>query len=188
MKKIVKPFDLEAAKNGVKIETRNGHKVELLRTDLKNSCPIIGIVTGDDGSEGFGGWKTDGTNPIKIIGDDSNDLVIVEYEDEESEDTRMLNIIEECLKSFYDESEYKEIYDWIEKKKDESSREECPESWWVARDKDGKVFIYNSKPIRLVSEFTFDGDSFGHCAELHNGLFPEITWENSPKKIKLILD
>lgn len=188
-RKIVKTFNLEAAKNGAKVETRNGHKVEILRTDLKNNFPIIGIVTGDDGSEGFAGWKTDGTSPAKIIGDNDNDLVLVEYEDEheESEDTRMLNIIEECLKSFYDESEYKEIYDWIEKKKDESLRKESPESWWVARDKDEKVFIYNSEPIRLESEFKFDGDSFGHCVELHNGLFPEITWENSPKKIEMKL-
>ena len=188
-RKIVKTFNLEAVKNGAKVETRNGHKVEIVRSDLKNSCPILGIVMGDDGSEGFGGWKTDGTNPARIIGDDSNDLVIVDYEDEdeESEDTRILNNIEACLKSFYDKSAYKEIYDWIKKKKDESSRKECPESWWVARDKDGKVFIYNSEPIRLESEFKFDGDSFGHCVELHNGLFPEITWENSPKKIKMEL-
>lgn len=188
-RKIVKPFDLEAVKNGAKAETRNGHKVEILRTDLKNSYPIIGIVTGDDGSEGFSMWKTDGANPVEIIGDNDNDLVIVEYEDEdeESEDTRMLNIIEECLKSFYDESEYKEIYEWIKKKKDESLRKEYSESWWVARDKDGEVFIYNSEPIRFESEFKFNGDSFGHCVELHNGLFPEMTWENSPKKIEMKL-
>lgn len=189
MKKVTKPFDLEAAKNGAKVETRNGHKVEILRSDLKNICPIIGIVTGDDGSEGFCGWKIDGTSPVKMIGDDSNDLVIVEYEDEdkESKDTRILNNIEECLKPFYDKSEYKEIYEWIEKKKDESLRNECPESWWVARDKDGEVFIYNSEPIRLESEFRLDGDSFlGHCAVLHNRLFPEITWENSPKKIIMV--
>ena len=48
-RKIVKPFDLEAAKNGAKIETRNGKEVEILRTDLKNKYPIIGIITGDDG-------------------------------------------------------------------------------------------------------------------------------------------
>lgn len=189
MKKIIKPFDLEAAKNGAKVETRNGTEVEILRWDLNNKCPILGIATGDDGYESFVGWENDGTSPFKMIGDNDNDLVIVEYEDEDekSEDTRMLNIIEECLKSFYDESEYKEIYGWIKKKKNESLRKECPESWWVARDKDRKVFIYNSEPIRLESEFKFDGDSFGHCVELHNGLFPEITWENSPKKIKMEL-
>lgn len=88
-RKIVKSFDLEAFKNGAKVETRNGHKVEILRTDLKNNCPIIGIVTGDDGSEGFSMWKTDGVNPVEIIGDNDNDLVIVDYENDKSEDEKV---------------------------------------------------------------------------------------------------
>lgn len=187
MKKIIKPFDLEAAKNGAKIETRNGHKVEILRTDLKNICPIIGIVTGDDDSEGFSAWKIDGANPIKMIGDDSNDLVIVEYEDEESEDTRMLKIIEECLESFYDKSEYKEIYDWIENKKKESSRKDYTESLWIARDKYGGLYIYNDEePFR--GEYTFSSRSDeDYYAKLNENLFPEISWKNSPKKIELKL-
>lgn len=186
-RKIVKSFNLEVAKNGAKVETRNGHKVEILRTDLKNICPIIGIVTGDDDSEGFSAWKIDGTSPIKIFGDDSNDLVIVDYEDEESEDTRMLNIIEECLDSFYDKSEYKEIYDWIENKKKESSRKDCTESWWIARDKYGGLYIYNDEePFRGEYSFASRSDE-DYYAKLNDNLFPEVTWKNSPKKIEMKL-
>lgn len=90
-RKIVKPFDLEAAKNGAKIETRNGKEVEILRWDLNNKCSILGIVTEDDGYESFVGWENDGTNPFKM--DIDNDLVIVEYEDEESEYKKMKKII-----------------------------------------------------------------------------------------------
>lgn len=188
MKKIIKPFDLEAAKNGAKIETRNGKEVEILRTDLKNNFPIIGIVTGDDGSEGFAGWKTDGTSPSKILGDNDNDLVLVEYEDEheESEDEKMLNNIEECLRSFYKKSEYREIYDWIKEKKEESSRKGCTKSWWIARDEDDELYIYNEEPVR--GEYSFYSRSDENCyITLYDNLFPEVTWENSPKKIEMKL-
>lgn len=87
MKKIIKPFDLEAAKNGAKIETRNGKKVEILRWDLNNKCSILGIVTGDDGYESFVGWGNDGTSPFKM--DIDNDLVIVEYKDEEEKEVEL---------------------------------------------------------------------------------------------------
>ena len=191
MKKIIKPFDLEAAKNGAKIETRNGKEVEILRWDLNNKFPILGIVTGDDGYESFVGWENDGTSPIKMNNDD--DLVIVEYKDEESEDEKMLNTIQGCLNFFFDKCDYDEkciseedISRWIEKKKDELER---IESWWVARDKDGKVFMFNNNPKRVDDEGIFSNNFYdGLCTELDSSLFSEITWENSPKKIKLILD
>ena len=44
-KEIIKPFDLEAWKNGAKIRTRDGHEVKIICTDAKNEYyPIIGLV------------------------------------------------------------------------------------------------------------------------------------------------
>lgn len=186
MKKIIKPFDLEAAKNGAKIETRNGKEVEILRWDLNNKFPILGIVTGDDGYESFVGWKIDGTSPLEFDNDD--DLVLVEYEDEheESEDEKMLNNIEECLRPFYKKSEYREIYDWIKEKKEESSRKGCTKSWWIARDEDDELYMYNEEPVR--GEYSFYSRSDENCfITLYDNLFPEVTWGNSPKKIEMKL-
>ena len=41
MKKIIKPFDIEAAKNGAKVETRNGYKVTLAE-ERKPTYPVCG--------------------------------------------------------------------------------------------------------------------------------------------------
>lgn len=48
---IKKPFDLEAYKNGAKIQTRDGHKVRIICTDAKDDYPIIGLVTNSAGDE-----------------------------------------------------------------------------------------------------------------------------------------
>lgn len=83
MKKTIKPFDLEAAKNGAKVEMKIGYKVEILKWDIKNPCPIAGVIKITDTYEQLGGWMIDG----KWIGEDDDnpdyDLVIVEYENEE---------------------------------------------------------------------------------------------------------
>jgi len=186
MKKIIKPFDLEAAKNGAKIETRNGKEVEILRWDLNNKCSILGIVTGDDGYESFVGWENDGTSPTKM--DNDNDLVIVEYKDEESEVEKILNNIEECLCPFYKKSEYREIYEWIKEKKEESSRKGCAKSWWIARDKDDELYVYtDDEPVRRGRAFSPRSDEKCYL-RIYDNLFPELTWENSPQKIKVNIE
>jgi hypothetical protein len=59
----------------------------------------------------------------------------------------------------------------------------------VARDKNGDIYMFNNNPKRVNDEEIFLNSTYdGLCTELDSSLFPEITWENSPKKIKLILD
>lgn len=80
MKKIIKPFDLEAAKNGAKIETRNGYKVTLAE-ERKPTYPVCGTFP-YKGETRSGQWRENGewdNNP-------NLDLVIVEYEDEDKEE------------------------------------------------------------------------------------------------------
>lgn len=50
-KEIIKPFDLEAYKNGAKVKTRDGHEVRIICTDAKDDYPIIGLVTNSAGDE-----------------------------------------------------------------------------------------------------------------------------------------
>lgn len=79
MKRIIKPFNLEAAKKGAKLEIRNGGKAEILKWDANSSCPLIGFYVDCEGNDSIGSWTLSG----KWGGNTSLlDLVIVEYEDE----------------------------------------------------------------------------------------------------------
>lgn len=54
---------------------------------------------------------------------------------------------------------------------------------WIAREKSGLLCLHNEKP-------TFDGEYWlGNSSWAYIDLeyFPEVTFENSPKKVKLIL-
>lgn len=54
---------------------------------------------------------------------------------------------------------------------------------WVARDKDGRIFIYENKPYR--EEDLWDGSYY---IELPKNDFQEVTFENSPKKVKVTIE
>ena len=84
-KKIQKPFNVEAAKGGAKVETRDGDSVRILCYDRKNNnnhhinFPIIAL-TNHNGIESCFSYTSEG----RLLGDDfniyedSHDLVIIE--------------------------------------------------------------------------------------------------------------
>jgi hypothetical protein len=43
-KKIIKPFNFEKAKNGAKLQTREGYPVEIFKWDARGKYPIVGII------------------------------------------------------------------------------------------------------------------------------------------------
>lgn len=52
MENNLKPFDLEAAKNGAKVVTRCGNSVRIVCFDMRdNDCPIVGVVSRENGTE-----------------------------------------------------------------------------------------------------------------------------------------
>lgn len=54
---------------------------------------------------------------------------------------------------------------------------------WIARDKNEELCLYLSEPIKHKSTFN---SRFGEgYFVLSKEEFPEITWENSPKQVKL---
>jgi hypothetical protein len=63
---------------------------------------------------------------------------------------------------------------------------------WIARDKDGCLYLYNYKPCKneTLGRFTCcikpDGE-WSDEYELNSHLFPEVTFENSPQQIELKL-
>lgn len=70
----------------------------------------------------------------------------------------------------------------------EAAIEKAP-TIWVARDKvrDG-IYLYENKPSRdeEYGQF-FEGDN-DFIIGLPKTDFPEVTWENSPRKVKIILE
>lgn len=56
---------------------------------------------------------------------------------------------------------------------------------WIARDKDGTLHLFYSKPRRY--ENFFGGSHYFHVALMVEE-FPEVTWENSPKRVTLKLE
>lgn len=53
---------------------------------------------------------------------------------------------------------------------------------WIARDKDGELCLYKSKPWKCVYG-QFDCDEM--FLPMDSDMYPEITWENSPKEFEL---
>lgn len=60
-------------------------------------------------------------------------------------------------------------------------------SVWIARDKDGEISIYKNKPWKRENEPYHNGefDSDDYYINIDKELYPEITWENSPKEFNL---
>ena len=54
--------------------------------------------------------------------------------------------------------------------------------FWVARDKDGKLKLFDGEPLRL-NEFFVQKWSFDEVWSLPEDLFRTVTWENSPKMV-----
>lgn len=51
---------------------------------------------------------------------------------------------------------------------------------WIARDKEGDLYLYESKPLKRKTTFA---DYF--FIRIDSNSHPEITWENSPQQIEI---
>lgn len=60
---------------------------------------------------------------------------------------------------------------------------------WIARDKDGWLYMYEHKPIKARESFYYDEESVdGYVCKFQEDFLPEITWENSPMEVELKLN
>lgn len=57
-------------------------------------------------------------------------------------------------------------------------------SVWVARDEDNSLWIYTTKPRK--SDGMFCCGAAGDMVPIDESVYPEITYENSPIKVKLL--
>lgn len=76
-KKIQKPFDVEAAKNGATVKTKGGKSVRIVCYDRISSCPILALVF-DGKAETCYPYKLDGSLGYYAGITNSEDLVIIE--------------------------------------------------------------------------------------------------------------
>lgn len=61
------------------------------------------------------------------------------------------------------------------------------QTFWLARNMDGYLFLFKKKPFRCGTYFS-DNDGFQLHSEriqLKKELYPNVTFENSPHKVKL---
>lgn len=191
-RKVFKDFDVEKAKQGAKVLTRDGRDVRILSYDIKDKySPILAVILKDDGYERVMQYNEHG-EPNEA--DEENYwLHIVEEEEIENKDEEILKSIQECLSLFFKRCKYdkesiskEDIFKWIKNKKNTRSEYIDDESWWIARDKDGILCIYSDKPDR--DDESFDTTYMIGGTILDNDLFPEVTWKNSPKRIKVNLE
>jgi len=195
-RRVFKNFDVEDAKNGAKVITRNGYYVRILSYDIKNEySPILAAILEDDGHERV--MQYDEHGEPDEADEEGYFLHIVEEEEVENEDEKMLNSIQECLTLFFKRCKYdkesiskEDILKWIENKKEGLSRSEyINDDWWIARDKDGTLCMYYDEPDRDHENESFGtSDLIGDYTTLDDNLFPEVTWKNSPKRVKVNLE
>lgn len=57
---------------------------------------------------------------------------------------------------------------------------------WVARDKDGALWLYNNEPVKTDYAGIFHNGPLGDGMPIDDRIYPEITYDNSPIKIKLL--
>ena len=63
---------------------------------------------------------------------------------------------------------------------------------WIARDKDGGLYLYNYEPYKnkVSGRFTCSikpNSKWSEEYELNSHLFPELTFENSPQEVELVI-
>lgn len=60
--------------------------------------------------------------------------------------------------------------------------------FWIARDKYGDLTLHSCKPTYRMDKYDkTDYWTEGRIGELPTSLFPEVTFENSPKEVELKL-
>ena len=57
-------------------------------------------------------------------------------------------------------------------------------SVWVARDADNSLWIYTTKPVKDCGMFCCSAS--GEMFQIDDSVYPEITFENSPIRVKLL--
>ena len=58
---------------------------------------------------------------------------------------------------------------------------------YIARNKSGELWLHKEKPSLSISGKVFTSGLFGDFFNIDDNLFPEVTFENSPREVELKL-
>ena len=53
---------------------------------------------------------------------------------------------------------------------------------WIARDKNGQLFLFEVKP-HIEDQDTWYCDDYSNYWQIPEELYPEVTFENSPRRL-----
>lgn len=54
---------------------------------------------------------------------------------------------------------------------------------WIARDKNGELYLHMDKPEIIENCFFSNYQAY----RINGELFPQVTWENSPQRVRIEL-
>ena len=101
-----------------------------------------------------------------------------EYWGNKTDDSIIWIVLDDAIKR-YNESIVRNI---LKSGKEYVASKERGLSVWIARDKNGELYLYKSEPWR--NGLCFDCDEI-LILSMDEDMYPEITWENSPKEFEL---
>lgn len=76
----------------------------------------------------------------------------------------------------------------IDERRNRRTKDEVTIDGWVARDMDGELYLFQSKPARDAG-FWCSGDGRLLICDLEHDSepFPSVTWESEPKKVSVTI-
>lgn len=99
----------------------------------------------------------------------------------------------DTLDTWIDEPHCKQIL-LCGKSANDNPVEEATQSMWIARDKDGQLSLFTNKPHRCKA-VGWNNESWDDCSMdeftdamiLNPKLFPDLTWNNEPIEVELVI-
>lgn len=104
-----------------------------------------------------------------------------EYWGNKTDDSIIWIVLDDAIKR-YNESIVRNI---LKSGKEYVASKERGLSVWIARDKNGELYLYKSEPWRCKEDKNGHFDCDEMLLPMDEDMYPEITWENSPKEFEL---
>ena len=104
-----------------------------------------------------------------------------EYWGNKTDDCIIWMVLDDAIKR-YNESIVRNI---LKSGKEYVASKERGVTVWIARDKNGELYLYKSEPWRCKEDKNGHFDCDEMLLPMDEDMYPEITWENSPKEFEL---
>lgn len=58
---------------------------------------------------------------------------------------------------------------------------------WIAKDKDGSLWLFENKPVRKKYDWNDSNSDFMEISDTTGLLLPELKWEDEPIEVELTI-